>query len=497
MTATRLPNTPRDPEARRVARPRRSQQWAWSIVIVIVVSAICGPTSRLIAKDEAAPPAKQPWRLVGVGSCTAAGCHGAGHTDRTFKSEYNVWISQDPHARAYSILFDERSQRITELLSSVSKTPTPPAQENPRCLACHSMTGTPPLDKRIDVISDGVGCEACHGPAEGWLALHTEHKLSAQERQQLGMWDTKRLLVRAQVCVGCHVGGPGRDVNHDLIAAGHPRLRFEMTSFLEAMPKHWDENRDRAEHPNFDTLSWAIGQACTSQAALAQLANRADRGTNWPEFAEWSCTACHHDLRGDESRQARLAKQGNLSGRRITWDAWNYFATRQHAPEIGRAFGLNDSSAIKVQNGVQQLDHQMQRLNPDRHEIALTARQASDAAGDWAAALEHASLDRPRLDQLTRALVARQSADGLHDWSTAAQMYDALASLHQSRLELDAAVARAPSPADDRLTAAIAAIYADLVAKGSAQAHDQVDSETIRQQLNDVQQLLPPERSAP
>ena len=378
-----------------VARPRSPRRWAWSLAITAAITTtICASSPRLLAADELPAPtatatsASTPhnWRLVGTGSCTAAGCHGAGHSNDTVHSEYNIWISRDHHARAYSTLYDERSQRMIELLGHNSATPIPPAPENPRCLACHSTIDTPPVDPRRDVVTDGVGCEACHGPAEGWLAEHSLHPLSAEERERLGMWDTKRLLTRAQICVRCHVGSPGRDVDHDLIAAGHPRLQFEFTSYLEAMPKHWDERRDRDRTASFDTQAWALGQAATSQAALTQLAARAEHGKSWPEFAEWSCSACHHDLSNDEPRQNRLAKQGNLSGRRINWDSWNYYIARQHAPEVNQAFGLAGESAAKIQTDVNELSQDMQGLNPDRKSVAIAARQASADAGAWAAA---------------------------------------------------------------------------------------------------------------
>ena len=49
-----------------------------------------------------------------------------------------------------------------------------------------------------------------------------------------------------------------------------------MGAYLEALPKHWDESRDRSFHGNkFDVLTWAVGQVITSQAALEQLARRA------------------------------------------------------------------------------------------------------------------------------------------------------------------------------------------------------------------------------
>src|SRR5688572_19332691 len=72
------------------------------------------------------------FRIVGVGSCTAAGCHGGGHADRVIGSEYNVWITQDPHSRAYSALFNERSQQMVRLLNGLGTNAIVNAHEDPR-----------------------------------------------------------------------------------------------------------------------------------------------------------------------------------------------------------------------------------------------------------------------------------------------------------------------------------------------------------------------------
>jgi hypothetical protein len=448
-------------------------------------------TATLVAAEEDMPPGVAGWRVTGVGSCTAAGCHGAARLDRgVVGSEYNVWITRDPHARAYSVLFDERSQRMAELLANLDGGQFTPAHEDPRCLACHSMKDPPARDPTVNVVSDGVGCESCHGPAEGWLAVHVEGKLSPDEKARLGMWDTDRLLTRTQVCVRCHVGGAkehgiSRDVNHDLIAAGHPRLEFEMGAYHEALPKHWDDAADRSQHgADFDALMWALGQACTSQAAVAQLANRAERGPNWPEFSEWSCAACHHDLRDDLARQERLAAEDNLSGQRIAWDTWNHYASRRHAADVSRAFGADADAAAGIDADLRSLDDLMRQLNPNRSQVAEQARSASQRLGRWAASLEHARLDRRRLDWLTRAVVGGQAQMPLSDWSAAAQTYDALASLHETRLR------HAAAPSDERLTRAIRRLYDELAARQRAPRGYQFQPQRVRAQLIEVERLL-------
>src|SRR5262249_14971856 len=88
------------------------------------------------------------------------------------------------------------------------------------------------------------------------------------------------------------------EVNHDLIAAGHPRLNFEFATYMRAMPPHWHErDRETGEPagPAFPARAWSAGQSATVKAALRLLDHRG-KGP-WPEFTEQSCFDCHHELR--------------------------------------------------------------------------------------------------------------------------------------------------------------------------------------------------------
>jgi hypothetical protein len=411
------------------------------------------------------------------------------------------------------VLFDERSQRIAQSLAGGGNREFTPAHEDRRCLACHSMIDAEPRDSHIHVVSDGVGCESCHGPAEGWLAVHATGKLSPATKQRLGMWDTDRLLTRTEICVRCHVAAPGRDVNHDLIAAGHPRLQFEMGAYHEALPKHWDDAADRARvGADFDALLWALGQACGSQAAVSQLANRAERGASWPEFAEWSCAACHHDLRDDQARQRQLADADALAGRRIAWDTWNHHMTRGYAADVSRAFGVRGDEASGIETSLGSIDDLMRGLNPNRRQVAAQARGASRQLGRWAASLENSRLDRRRLDGLSAVLLSRQTQRPLSDWSAAAQVYDALASLHETRLNhagsagkvsgTFSAAEKVPDTVDAAtldaaLTRAIHQLYVELVARQRSPARSQFDPARVQARLVELARLLPAEGVGP
>jgi hypothetical protein len=472
-------------------------------VFAVFVLASCFVHAALAKGNEELPglgPPKnaestaKPSQFVGVGSCTAAGCHGGGRAKPVVGSEYNVWIGKDAHARSFSILYDARSQRIEQLLAGEPPAAAAAAYNDQRCLVCHSVIDDDTKNPAHDQLSDGVGCEACHGPAKKWVADHFEHRLSASERKQRDMWDTDSLVARTQICVRCHVGSPGREVNHELIAAGHPQLQFEMSAYLEAMPKHWDEAKDRANWgTDFDSIVWAIGQACASQGALEQLANRASGGKAWPEFAEWSCSACHHELRDDQERQRRLSDAGGLSGQTIAWDTWNHHTLRQHAGDIGLAFGLPTEPAKQIESDLTAIDKEMRHLNADRRHVASQARGAANELGEWALKIEKSHIKPGNVDQLTRALLQDQHAADAVDWSITAQMYNALASLHETRLR----EAAAPRPATDQLTQAMKQLFDDLAIyqisrKSYAEKRDDVQSE-----LSTLPGLLPDREATP
>lgn len=267
----------------------------------------------LLAFAGVASAQERPLQYVGAGSCSASACHNAKLTQGTTGGEHAFWITRDPHAKAYEILFEPRSREIQRKLDRKT-----PAHEDAQCLKCHVAPAyddrEPPVQARY-FKTDGVSCESCHGPASEWISVHhldAWQLRSVAEKKKLGMNDTRSLGGRAQVCVTCHVGAPGVEVNHDLIAAGHPRLHFELAAFHAHLPRHWSDAKDRSSRPDFDARLWAEGQLAGARAALELLADRAaDKMKPWPEFAEFDCAACHHDLASPSARP-RLGKAGAM-----------------------------------------------------------------------------------------------------------------------------------------------------------------------------------------
>jgi len=443
------------------------------------------------------------WRLVGVGSCTASGCHGGGSATTIQGSEYNIWISEDPHADAHSVLYDKASLRMLQRLDGKKPTDRVAPYADARCLGCHSTTAASPRDPSVNLLSDGVGCEACHGPAEGWISIHYEHRFkpnaptgSRPAWRERGMWDTDDLATRAAICAGCHVGGEGRDVNHDLIAAGHPRLQFGFGAFYRELPVHWDASEDRqAWGANLDAMTWAIGQAVNSQAALRQLSRRAGSGASWPELSEWSCGACHHDLRDDTARQQRLAERGGLSGLKVEWDDWNHHLPRQYMTAVERAWGLNAQLAEEIQTDMDQLAQAAGDFRANRRQIAQQSAALAAKMDQWISRLRPARPARQAIEQLSRDIIAIQRKTGLTSWSDAALAYDALASLHQSRIH-SARFDRSAKADIREYTTAIGELHAELSRLGSDHGYA-FRPETTAQLMERLARLLDGEGDSP
>ena len=237
---------------------------------------------------------------IGAGSCDGSNCHGGlrAQTGYIGQNEYRVWELKDKHARAYTVLSKERSTIIARNLTRMQQSD---ATKMPECLSCHSLAADPGEVEVKSLLKDGVSCEACHGAADAWLGSHRRKDNRRKGQSKLSMYNTKDVVERAKKCVGCHVGdGKERNVNHRLIAAGHPVLSFEMETFTAQMPPHW---REKSNDDWLQSRVWGYGQAVALRAVMAQLATRTRQrvATDWPEFADFDCFACHREVRNIKS----------------------------------------------------------------------------------------------------------------------------------------------------------------------------------------------------
>ena len=334
------------------------------------------------------PPAETS-KYTGPGSCSSTSCHGSVQPragSRIFQNEYSIWVVKDKHAKAYAALTGTVGERMGRILG-LGK-----SEQAAKCLACHALDVPAEARAKTFDLSEGVSCESCHGPASAWLGPHTTRTWTHEQSLAAGMYDTRNLIRRTEKCLACHLGTQEQFVDHEMIAAGHPDLYFELDSFSSVMPRHWKTPRESAPGVAAENAAWAgvrewgTGQAVQFRASLDRIAWRA-RGKNWPEFSELECFACHHALTAPEQswRQER-----GYAGRRPGDPPWN---ASRHAVFRELAHQLDDGAASRLDEQVARVAKLLGQLNPDREAVATAAASASSTSGQLVAKIESQPYD--------------------------------------------------------------------------------------------------------
>ncbi len=390
---------------------------------------------------------------VGMSGCLASACHGspanktlAGKLDAdTWQSSGSTWSAADPHSAAYSLLTDSphRPVKVTAAHIMARYAPGTSATSDARCVACHTNPSLATSERMTDarathLRTEGVSCEACHGNAGGWVGDHTTWKgPRAGVYAKTGMNPLYDLGERALACAGCHVGAPAenglpvRDMNHDMIAAGHPRLNFDFAEYQRRLPAHWLEkdrttNTPRAHSP---AKVWLVGRVAHAEAACKMLVDRAERSkddarTPWPEFAEFNCAACHHNLRAatDPSLEARWRKDPKLTGHTLGSPGWQPIWPMTVAAGIDQP--TPDTATLKY------VTNAMSVARPKRGEIVALAKQGSGTMAELRGRLTNAVRveDVYPLNRLFQSPLPR-----VPEWDSAAQLFYGYAAMERAR----------------------------------------------------------------
>ena len=261
-------------------------------------------------------------------------------------TESTTWETKDLHSRTFKVLKEPLAQRMSKGLKY-------DVTSSAKCLSCHGIdryAGTPMPQGQIDVAArfemgakgqetPGITCNACHGLRPKWQFDHTTPKggkmtwrtLKPEQKAEAGMRDLRDPVVKAALCVTCHVGNAaeGKVVTHEMYAAGHPPLPpFELASYMEGEPKHWGyptdpklkffadlPEKDRwplyhfhtAKEESYLARHYAAGSIATLRAEAELLladAEKAATGDYLIDYARFDCYACHHDI-PDVARQKR------------------------------------------------------------------------------------------------------------------------------------------------------------------------------------------------
>jgi len=382
--------------------------------------------------------------MIGKASCSGIACHGnASHiidsdmNQERWRTSYLHWQNHDPHQKAYESLTTAWAKSILQKLDKTTQEVHP--ENDQRCLACHTTPSiawpkVPGVSEKslLALRKEGVSCEACHENASNWLMEHTTWKTEVDRKQglkQSNMADLNDPGMRAMACAGCHVGAPAdpqrglplRDMNHDMIASGHPRLHFDYSTFLARMSPHWrevDRSKD-AKPPRAQeemAAAWLAGQLATAEAFCQLSSDRANRATKaataWPELAEFKCYGCHQNL-GYPNESRPLSAHGTSALGRL-------HAALPLSPHL--AGQLNGISPPDGKSLVELLK-EMQLANVS--DPATASKQAKEVADALRKVRDHlATLPIEKAQPiLQQALIIPESALATYDWDDFASLY--------------------------------------------------------------------------
>lgn len=256
-----------------------------------------------------------------------------GASEWVLLTEAHTWLAADKHSQAYDVLTTDYSKKMGERLGVAD------VAKDQRCLSCHAgwrKGSFLPPDLTL-----GVSCESCHGPSSLYDLPHSDaawRTKSVAEKAELGMVDVRDPARRAEQCLACHLGNvaEGKLLTHAMYAAGHPPLPgFEPATFARAMPPHWRNLNEKGvtvrDNPQIrkamggrkgdlpEVKSIVIGGVAALRESVrldSEWQAAAAESGDWPDFAQYDCSACHHELERPSWRQARPttgSRPGELS----------------------------------------------------------------------------------------------------------------------------------------------------------------------------------------
>ena len=366
----------------------------------------------------------------GAASCATSSCHGGpragvSSTEAPRGSEYPLWLEKDPHAQSWKTISSEASVKILSKLGILKNGKIENVTGFQNCLACHNTDRNITETQLSPQIAEGVGCESCHGPSQNWYGSHYQGMASRTKAiQNLGLTDSGPLLTRAKICVTCHVGAKDRDMNHDIIAAGHPALYFDMAVYHETYPKHWrDKDQDQ---PNFRSQLWLAGKIASADAELELLESRALKSlpvSVWPELSNYQCNSCHVSLNGLPQPASELARDLVIRGRAPIRN-WNLAGI----DVLSISLDLAKSDLTDIQDDLRKLLHSP---NPDGKRVAAKSQQLRLRWSEtWT---EHGKPKLPdwsRQSQSALSIEMLRDAERSNSWELAAGAYTAIWATH-------------------------------------------------------------------
>jgi hypothetical protein len=389
--------------------------WSWVRCLLVSLTLCSG-----LVMAQTLPDQSQD-QTLGVVNCASSLCHGsiAGWDGSpVVQNEYVVWSRLDKHARAYALLTNAQSRSIAAKLGLAQ-----PAHLSRECVDCHAHNPATRAPKPAPAhsVADGISCEGCHGPAQRWIASHTAPEATHASNIRDGLYPVDQPLARAKLCLSCHFGSSEKYVSHRIMAAGHPRMSFEMETFTNLQPAHFKVDADYIRRKgNIDGVRiWAIGQAVAVSTQIDILLDpQRGRDGAFPELTLFDCHACHHPM-ADTRWKPHTAFGKAISPGLVRLNASSMLMLRLILAEIDAPMASRFSSAVLALN-------EAVAGKGDMRARALDVKALSDEAARMIAAR---GLGREQLRGMALALVDDGLSGAYPDYAGAEQAAMALGSV--------------------------------------------------------------------
>lgn len=328
----------------------------------------------IMAAAQSAPlPQQDNYKHQGVASCASSFCHGALNEKSTYtvlQNEYITWTRHDRHAKAYQTLHSDESKRIAANLG------LPNAHTADVCLDCHADNVPKNQQGVLFDITDGVGCEACHGGAEKWIGTHITGSSSHGDNIAAGLYPTEVPEARAELCLSCHYGTKDKFATHRIMGAGHPRIGFELDTFTALQPAHYkvDADYEQRKSASSHVQTWGAGLVTAAEKTLNTIASPRFKGGLFPELAMFDCHSCHHAM--DDKRYGPRPQTGGIGPGQVRLNDSTFVMLRAFV----EPFSPRDAKALltQTQNLHKASTRSMSALMAARSQLQGTLERVAD-----------------------------------------------------------------------------------------------------------------------
>jgi hypothetical protein len=156
------------------------------LVAIMMVAGMTFFALSILATAQEGEESQDVHQYVGAAKCKVC------HNSEAKGAQYTKWEASK-HAKAFEVLASE------EAIAAGKELGVDNPQTSDKCLICHVTGFSAPAEAKAESFdqTEGVGCEACHGPGSDYKSMKIMKDLDAA--MAAGM-----IVPNEETCRGCH-----------------------------------------------------------------------------------------------------------------------------------------------------------------------------------------------------------------------------------------------------------------------------------------------------